>query len=92
MSANILSIAQDFYDGAIDDPTELAALITDCKTLRTAIRQGTQTGSIISASKNGVNYATRPEFTISERLKAMSWAIQGLNANTRPSSRSYVRF
>ena len=92
MAADILSLAQDFYDGAIDDATERAALIADSKTLRAAVRQGTQTGTIISASKNGVNYATRPEFSISERLKAMSWAIQGLNANTRPSSRSFVRF
>jgi hypothetical protein len=92
MAADILSLAQDFYDGAVCDPAEKASLLADHKALRTGIRQGTKTGSILGAVKNGVSMNMRQDFTISERLKAMSMAIKCLEIGIRPSSTSRVRF
>jgi len=92
MAADILSLAQSYYDAAACSPAEKAALESDAASLRSAIRRGTKSGSITSATKNGVNYQQRPDLSPMENLKAMDWALRGLAASTRPSSKSYARF
>lgn len=90
--ADLLSLAQSFYDGAHGDAVERAALVTDRDSLRTAIRRGTTTGAISQASKNGVAYSMIVEFKPGDRLWAMNAAIAGLAANTRPGSRTRACF
>jgi hypothetical protein len=95
--ADILGFAQDIYDAALDEDgvpndAEIESLRTDLRTLIAAQRSGTTTGTLTSASKNGVAYTQQPDMSPSDRRAAMSWALKGLQNSTRPSSTAYVRF
>ena len=95
--ADIIGLAQEFYDSAITDAGEVdseaeAALKSARNTLRTAIANGTTTGVLTSASKNGVAYTQKPEIGPIERLRALSLAITGRASLTRPARVAYVRF
>ena len=95
--ADIIGLAQEFYDSALDDDgavdSELVdALKTHRNALRSAIAAGTTTGTVTTATKNGVSYTARVDIGVTDRLRALSIAITCLGAETRPSSKSYARF
>lgn len=94
--ADIIGLAQEFYDSALDESGEVdsavvTTLTTHRNTLRDAIAAGTTTGTVVTASKNGVSYTSRVDIGVMDRLKALSYAIICLANNTRPSRRTIAR-
>lgn len=95
--ADIIGLAQEFYDSCLDDDgavddAAFEALKLVRNTVRTAIANGTTTGTLTSASKNGVAYTQRPEIGPIDQLRALSLAITGLGSLTRPARVAFVRF
>jgi aspartate/tyrosine/aromatic aminotransferase len=90
--ADVVALAQDLWDLAWDDAAYAATLEEDAVTLTKAVAAGTNTGDVVSASKNGATYTMRPGFTVQERLRAMRLAIKGLKHRTRPSRNRRIVF
>ena len=93
MAANAFQAAQDIYDYACGDALRIAEVKSAYATAVSAglLTKG-GTDNVTSATKNGVSYQKTVGLTESQRISAMRIAIVGLDNNTRPSSRSYVRF
>jgi hypothetical protein len=89
--ADVLDLAQDLYDEACIDGTLLAEYQQEKSAILKAIRSGQTTGDIISGTKNGASYTMRAGYTLEDRKKALSYAIQGILSRARPSniSRGY---
>lgn len=90
--ADIVSLAQDFYDEAVEDPAFAAALKAARKSLLSGMISGGTYGSIVTAGKNGANYTIRIDVSTEDRRKALKLAVQGLNTGFRPSRTYYARF
>jgi len=86
--ADILSLAQDLYDEACEDNALLSEYRTERKSLLAGIRAGTGTGDVVSGTKNGASYTRRVGFSVEDRLSALRYAIQGIEAATRPGHTS----
>lgn len=89
--ADVLSLAQDLYDEACDDPSLLATYQEEKRALMLGIRSGSASGDIISGSKNGASYTKRVGFSVDDRLSALRYAINGIKSGARPGnvSRSF---
>lgn len=83
--ADVLALAQSLYDLAAEDPAEAADLKASYKTLLVAVRDGTQTGTVTHGSKNGASYTMTRDFSLSDRLTGMKWAIRALEKGVRPT-------
>ena len=90
--ADIVALAQVFYDSAVSDSSRQATLRKHLSDLCDAIAAGTTTGSIVTAGKNGGNYTTRIDTSTTDRLFALKEAVNGLNTGCRPSRSYYARF
>lgn len=87
-----MALAQDLWDIAWEDPSYAATLREEAVTLAKAIATGSNTGDVVSGSKNGATYTMRPGFTVQARLRAMRLAIKGLDQGIRPSRNRRVIF
>lgn len=90
--ADIVRLAQVFYDRANGDALLTAALKTHHNALVDAIMAGTTTGTIVTAGKNGASYTTRIDTTTTDRMNAMDLAIKGLASGVRPGRTHHARF
>lgn len=90
--ADIVKLAQVFYDRAYGDAERTAALKTHYDTLADAILSGATSGSIVTGGKNGANYTTRIDTTTTDRLHAMDLAVRGLGNGVRPGRTYHARF
>jgi hypothetical protein len=90
--ADIVRLAQVFYDSACGNAAQRAALRTHRDELLSAVASGATSGTIITASKNGASYTTRIDVTSMDRLNALNMAVQGLDAGRRPSRTYHARF
>lgn len=90
--ADVISLAQDLWDIAQDDPAVLSTLKTERKSLVLAIAAGTTTGDIVNASKNGASYTQRPGYTLQDRRAALSVAINHIEGCIRPTHNQRIRF
>ena len=93
MAANAFQAAQDIYDYAFGDPKRIAAVKAEYDSAVAAgyLTKG-GTDNVTSATKNGVSYQKTTGLTESQRILAMRIATIGLDAQTRPSTRTFVRF
>jgi hypothetical protein len=93
MAANAFQAAQDIYDYAFGDAIRIASVKTEFASAVSAgyLTKG-GTDNVTSATKNGVSYQKTVGLPESHRISAMRIAIIGLDNNTRPSSRTFVRF
>ena len=93
MAADPTEAAKTLYDYACGDAAKIAEIQA---AYNSAVSSGLLTkggtGDITSATKNGVTYQKTVGLPEIHRIKAMELALAGLATNTRPSSRSYVRF
>jgi hypothetical protein len=89
--ADILALAQDLWDEAIQDKSLLADYRSEKRAILAAVRNGTGVGDVISGTKNGASYTKRVGFTVEDRLSALRYAINGIECGVRPShiSRAY---
>lgn len=89
--ADILALAQDLYDEAMEDSSLVAEYRTEKRALLAGIRAGTGTGDVITGTKNGASYTKRVGFTVEDRLSALRYALQGIEQSARPGnvSRSF---
>jgi hypothetical protein len=93
MAANPFQAAQDIYDYAVGDSTRIAAVKAAFDSaISTGLLTKGGTDSISSATKNGVTYQKMIGLSEPQRITAMRIAIAGLDANTRPSTRTYARY
>jgi len=90
--ADPLTLAQDYWDLAQSDPTILATLQTQSRNILLGIANGTATGDIVQAGKNGANYTQRINYSLSDRQAAMKWAIESIKSGIRPSRNQRVKF
>ena len=90
--ADIVSLAQDFYDEAIADPAFAAALKSARKTLISSLISGATYGSIVTAGKNGANVTIRIDVSTEDRRKALKLAVDGLESGFRPGRTYHARF
>jgi hypothetical protein len=93
MAANAFQAAQDIYDYACGDPKRIAAVKAEyASAVSSGILTKGGTDNVTSATKNGVTMQKTVGLTESQRISAMKFAILGLESQTRPSTRTYVRF
>lgn len=90
--ADIVGLAQDFYDEALCDPSFASALRAARKSLLSGVLSGGTYGSIVSAGKNGANYTIRIDISTEDRRKALKLAVQGLDSGYRPGRTYHARF
>ena len=90
--ADVVALAQDFWDLAMDDPSFAATLRSDRVEMIKAVVAGTNVGDVINGSKNGSQYTIRIGFTLQDRLTAIKMAVNGLDRNRRPSRNQQVWF
>jgi hypothetical protein len=90
--ADIVSLAQDFYDEAKNDAVFAAALRNARATLLSSMVSGATFGTIVTASKNGASATIRIDVSTEDRRKALKLAVDGLNSGYRPSRTYYARF
>ena len=90
--ADVVEAAAQIWDVYQDDNSILATLVADRKALVLAIAAGTKSGDVIQGSKNGVSYTMRTGFSLQDQLTLLRLAIQGIEANVRPSRNRRIRF
>ena len=90
--ADVVSLAQDFYDTAICDAEFRAALLSARTALLTGMLSGGTYGSIVNASKNGASYTIRIDVSTEDRRNALKLAANGLTSGIRPSRTYHARF
>lgn len=90
--ADIVSLAQDFYDEAQGDPAFAAALRAARKTLLSGMASGATFGTIVTASKNGASATIRIDISTEDRRKALKLAVDGLTSGNRPTRTVHYRF
>jgi hypothetical protein len=90
--ADVVSLAQDFYDEAVKDAAFAAALQAARKALLTGMLSGGTYGSIVNASKNGGSYTIRVDVSTEDRRNALKLAVKGLDCGVRPSRTYHARF
>lgn len=93
MAANTFHAAQDIYDYAFGNASRIAEVKAEYASAVSAgyLTKG-GTDNVTSASKNGVAMQKTVGLTESQRISAMNIAIRGLDANTRPSTRTFARY
>ena len=93
MAANAFQAAQDLYDYACGNPARIAEVKAayDSAVSSGLLTKG-GTADITSATKNGVSYQKTVGLAETQRISAMRIAITGLEANTRPSTRTFARY
>lgn len=93
MAANAFQAAQDIYDYAVGDPSRIAAVKAEYASAVSAgyLTKG-GTDNVTSATKNGVTMQKSVGLTEQQRISAIQIAIRGLEANTRPSTRTFARY
>jgi hypothetical protein len=90
--ADVLTLAQDLYDEAIDDSSLLTEYRVEKRAMLAGIRAGTGVGDVIAGTKNGASYTKRVGFTVEDRLAALRYAIDGLGTGVRPGNVSRAFF
>lgn len=90
--ADIVRLAQVFYDSACGDAKQRALLKQHRDELTLAIASGATSGTIVTGSKNGANYTSRIDTSTTERLFALNLAVQGFESGRRPSRTVHARF
>ena len=93
MAANAFQAAQDIYDYAFGDSKRIAAVKAEyASAVSSGLLTKGGTDNVTAATKNGVTMQKTVGLTESQRISAMRIAIFGLDSQTRPSTRTFVRF
>jgi hypothetical protein len=90
--ADPLILAQGWWDRSQRDPSYLTILQRKVDEIDDGIVNGTITGDIVQAGKNGANYTQRTNYSLQERLGAMRWAIESIKTGVRPSRNRRIMF
>jgi hypothetical protein len=90
--ADPLILAQGWWDRSQRDPSYLTILQRKVDEIDDGIINGTITGDIVQAGKNGANYTQRTNYSLQERLGAMRWAIESIKTGIRPSRNRRTMF
>ena len=90
--ADPLTLAQGWWDRAQRDQSYLTTLQRKVDEIDDGIINGTITGDIVQAGKNGANYTQRTNYSLQERLSAMRWAIESIKSGVRPSRNRRIIF
>ena len=90
--ADPLILAQGWWDRAQRDPSYVTTLQRKVDEIDDGIINGTVTGDIVQAGKNGSNYTQRTSYSLQDRTAAMRLAIQCIKSGIRPSRNRKVIF
>jgi hypothetical protein len=93
MAASALEAAQNLYDYACGNAVKIAEIKAafDAAVTGGLLTKG-GSGDVTSASKNNVSMQKTVGLPETQRISAMQMALAGLQANTRPSNRTFARY